>query len=262
MRTADLQVGISLALVVIWLALAVVALTGRGGVIRLAGWPALVAGGAATGLFAVYAGIVDAVADPAPLAAADGPTLHWMVDHRAGLLTPFMVAVSNAGGTLGMTVLTAIGVCLLTWMRRFRDAIVVLVAGTVAGPLVSAYKNLYARQRPPAATQVVAEPTYALPSGHSLSSMVVVGILAAVVILTLRSSVWRTLVLFAAALVVVTIGVSRLYLGVHWLTDVLAGWSIGGAWLSLCTAALLYGRHSSGLDRGPAAAIRSSLSRR
>jgi len=42
----------------------------------------------------------------------------------------------------------------------------------------------------------------------------------------------------------------------------LAGWSIGGAWLSLCTAALLYGRHSSGRDRGPAAAIRSSLSRR
>jgi len=266
-RTADLQVWIGLSLLVMWLAVVVVALTGRGIGIQRASWPTLVASGAAAALFAVYGGIVDAVADPAPLAAADGPTLRWMVGHRTGVLTPVMAQVSNAGGTPGMTVLTAIGVALLTWKRRFRDAIVVLVAGAVAGPLVSAYKHLYARPRPPAATQLVAEPSYALPSGHSLSSMVVVGILAVVVTRMLHSALRRILTVSAAALVIATIGVSRLYLGVHWLTDVLAGWSLGGAWLSLCTVALVYRRprqtgiedlrrlpaHSSLVDSSPAA---------
>jgi membrane-associated phospholipid phosphatase len=237
-RTADAQLWLSLGLVAVWLVVAVVALTG-GGAGRHLSRGTLVATGAVAALFAAYAVVVDAVADPAPLSSADGPTLRWMVDHRSAPVTLVMVKISNFGGTLGMTVLTALGVVVLLWRRRFREALVVLVVGAVAGPLVSTYKHLYERQRPPVATQLVAEPSYALPSGHSLSSMAVVGILTVVAIRLLRSPVRRLLVLAAGVTTVVAIGVSRLYLGVHWLTDVLAGWLLGGAWLSLCTAALV-----------------------
>jgi len=237
-HTADAQQWISFALIAVWLVVAAVALSGRG---RRPSRGVLIATGASTLLFTGYAAVVDAVADPAPLAGVDGPTLQWMIDHRTGPLDVIMVQVSNLGGTAGMTVLTVLGVGLLGWKGRYRDAVVVAVAGAVAGPLVNGFKHLYARQRPPMATQLVLEPTYALPSGHSLSSTVVVGILAVVTIRALHSTVQRVLVGCAATAVVVTIGVSRLYLGVHWLTDVLAGWLLGGAWLSLCVAALLLG---------------------
>jgi hypothetical protein len=91
-------------------AVAVVALTGRG---QRPAPGTLVATGVVAALFAAYAAVVDAVADPAPLSALDGPTLRWMVDHRSAPMTTLMREISNAGGTLGMTVLTALG-----WRRR------------------------------------------------------------------------------------------------------------------------------------------------
>jgi membrane-associated phospholipid phosphatase len=249
-HTADAQEWLSLGLMAIWVVAAIVAMTSR----RLARRPprgTMIAAGVAAALFAAYAGVVDAVADPAPLAAVDGPTLRWMIDHRTALVNPVMVEISNLGGTAGMTVLTAIAFGLLAWKRHYRDAAVVVVAGAVAGPLVSGFKHLYARERPPVATQLVFEPTYALPSGHALSSTVVVGILTVVAVRMLGSTAYRILAVCAGASIIVVIGVSRLYLGVHWLTDVLAGWFLGGTWLALCTAVLL-------LDRGSSVGGRSS----
>jgi membrane-associated phospholipid phosphatase len=242
--TADAQEWFGLGLLAIWVVAAVVTASGLS---RRPSRGTLVATGAGAALFAAYAGVVDAVADPAPLAAVDGPVLRWMIDHRTAPLDPIMVEISKLGGTAGMTVLTVLAVGVLVWKSRYRDAVVVAVAGAVAGPLVNGFKHLYARERPPAATQLVLEPTYALPSGHALSSTVVVGILAVVTVRALHSTARRVLVVSGAVIVVVAIGVSRLYLGVHWLTDVLAGWSLGGAWLALCTAALLLGPR----DQGP-----------
>jgi membrane-associated phospholipid phosphatase len=257
-RFADAQLWLSLGLMVIWFVVAMLAASGRGPVPRVPRGT-LVATGLGAALFTAYSYVVDAVADPAPLSAVDGPTLHWMIDHRTALLNPVMVEVSNLGGTAGMTVLTALGVGLLVWRRYYREALVVLLAGSVAGPLVSGFKHLYARQRPPAATQLVLEPTYALPSGHALSSTVVVGILTVVAVEMVRSTAQRILAVCVGAAIVLAIGVSRLYLGVHWLTDVLAGWFLGGAWLALCTAVLLLdgptpsdGRSSQGLPEGEA----------
>ena len=139
MRTADAQQWLSVGLAAVWLAVAVAALTGRG---RRPPPETLVATGVVAALFAAYAAVVDAVADPDPLSALDGPTLQWMVDHRSAPATALMREISNAGGTLGMTVLTALGVAVLLWRRRLREAVVVLVAGAVTGPLVSAYKHL------------------------------------------------------------------------------------------------------------------------
>jgi undecaprenyl-diphosphatase len=112
--------------------------------------------------------------------------------------------------------------------------LLVVQAATVgASLLISGFKRLYGRVRPPAAERLMTESNPALPSGHALGSIVVLGVLAAVVVLVTHRAVLRIGALAAGALGVVVIGVSRLYLGVHWLTDVVTGWLLGGAWLAV-----------------------------
>jgi membrane-associated phospholipid phosphatase len=112
----------------------------------------------------------------------------------------------------------------------------------VALPLTNGFKNLYDRPRPPVGERLAIEGNPSLPSGHALGSVVVIGVLAAVVVLLMRSLALRVLAVVAAAVLVATIGISRLYLAVHWTTDVLAGWFLGGAWLALCVTVLCVAR--------------------
>lgn len=227
MSTADATLVLGLSLMAAWL-VAVVALRRRVP-------PGVLAGlGVAAVCFALYAGVVDAVADPAPLAGADAPVLAWLVAHRTPGLDTLLRAVSTVGGTLGMTVLAAAGALVLLVRQRMRHALLVVVAAAGAGLLVTLTKNLYQRERPPLGVRLTVETTYSLPSGHALGSAVVLGVLAVVAILGLRSATARALVAACAVLGTLIIGFSRLYLGAHWLTDVLAGWLLGAAWLALC----------------------------
>lgn len=107
---------------------------------------------------------------------------------------------------------------------------------TIAG------KDLIGRQRPPL---VDAVPPYeyspSFPSGHTLNAVVVIGIIAYLVILRRESKRARIAVGTAAVLFALMVGMSRVYLGHHWFTDVLAGFVLGAAWLSIIiTAHRLY----------------------
>jgi membrane-associated phospholipid phosphatase len=230
---ADVGVVLGLVLVAGWLAVFGWSLTRR-----RAGHPVrgglLVGTGVAAVLFAAQSWVVDAVADPGRLAAADQPVLDWVLAHRSGAATAAMVAISDAGGTVGMALLAAVG-AVAVWSRGHRgDAAVIVVAALGSAVLLTGFKNLYERARPPAVDQLAIESTYSLPSGHSLGSAVVIGVLAAVAIRHLHRPAARVAVGALAGCAVALIGVSRLYLGVHWTTDVLVGWLLGGAWLALC----------------------------
>lgn len=213
--------------------------------------PLLVGTTVALVLFAAQAAVVDAVADlPAPGAPGPGVLDHavwsWVLAHRVAWLTPLIVGVSAIGGTVSMTALVLVGVTALTITHRRAEAAVVLIAFAGSGLLEWGFKHLYERSRPPVADQLVVETTYALPSGHTLDATVVLGVLAAVVVLHARRVVLRVGAAAAAALGAVLIGLSRIYLGVHWATDVLTGWLLGGTWLAVCVTALVVLEH-----RGP-----------
>lgn len=183
--------------------------------------------------------VVDAVADENGLHVADAPTLAWFVAHRTEALTAVAKALALLGGTVAMTVVATVTVVTL-WLRGRRpQAVVVAVTAFGGGLLVAGFKHLYARDRPPMIDRLDTLTSHSLPSGHALGSTVVLGLLAAVLALHVRRRAARAGVIAAAVATVVAVGVSRLYLGVHWLTDVLTGWLLGGAWLAVAVTALV-----------------------
>jgi undecaprenyl-diphosphatase len=93
-------------------------------------------------------------------------------------------------------------------------------------------KQLFARPRPYFEHPLLLETSYSFPSGHAMDSFVVYGMLAYFAVLALESWHARTAVVFGAALLVLLIGFSRMYLGVHYFSDVVAGYAAGGVWLS------------------------------
>ncbi len=80
---------------------------------------------------------------------------------------------------------------------------------------------------------------YSFPSGHSFAGLLLYGVLAFLLVRSLQSRGARIAVIIAAAVLIGSIGLSRVYLGVHWPSDVLGAWLLAGAWLWLCASVYL-----------------------
>jgi undecaprenyl-diphosphatase len=172
------------------------------------------------------------------LSAQDGPALHWVVAHREGVGTGFSIVLAVIGGTASMMVLTVVASGILLYLGRWPAALVVAATAALGGLLVITFKPLYGRPRPPVVDQVIHYHGYSLPSGHALGSTVVLGIVAAALYPALSSTRRRIALIAGAAGLAVAVGLSRVYLAAHWLTDVVTGWLLGGAWLAVGVTAL------------------------
>ncbi|WP_156094755.1 phosphatase PAP2 family protein [Nocardia lijiangensis] len=174
------------------------------------------------------------------LATMDPEVSGWAIENRNGVLTPAARMVSNCGDTLSMTILAVIVCAGLLHVRDRLHAGLVAVTALGSGLIVVIAKRLVGRERPPVADRLAVEHSLSYPSGHSTGTFVVVGIVAIVLIPKLRQPVARAGAALLAVLFVATVGVSRVYLGVHWPTDVLAGWAIGALWILLCLVVFHY----------------------
>jgi membrane-associated phospholipid phosphatase len=176
----------------------------------------------------------------------DDAVQHWVLAHQSAPLLAFFLVVTRVGGIAPMTGLAVLGAAYLWARGRRRVAAGVLVAPVVAVLLFNVVKRIYARARPVGLGGIVPS-SYSFPSGHATASTAICCTLAYVY--------WRegliarpTAVAFATA-VPVLIGVSRVYLNVHWATDVIGGWCAGLLISVLCT--LLYDRHRRRQDDIP-----------
>jgi membrane-associated phospholipid phosphatase len=204
---------------------------GTGGMHRRAATGAGLAVGlvllAAAALWAGFTG-----AGPAQL---DGPALAESIEDRNAGLTSVAVVVTTIGSTVAMAVLAVVVGAWCWWRGRRADAVLAIGAMAVASLLFRVLKLVLERTRPPVADHLVPVSNESLPSGHATMSIVVIGTLV-VLAWSGRSVVERTAMVAAAALWVGAVGATRVYLGVHWLSDVLAGWAVGAAWLAVCVA--------------------------
>jgi undecaprenyl-diphosphatase len=169
--------------------------------------------------------------------AFDGAVTRWFVRHREPWLTSIMRTVTAFGSTTVLIPLVVIS-GLALYRRRGSWLPLATLAAAQAGAIVlyDTIKLLVHRPRPSVGPLVATASGYSFPSGHATQSMAVYVTLA-LVLSAGRDMRTRTAAVAAAVIITLLIGVSRVYLGVHWATDVIAGWALGAAWIvALATA--------------------------
>ena len=187
----------------------------------------------------LFGGITEDVIHHDPLTQFDVTLLDW-VHVRA---TPAGYAISNAisvlGSPLTLTIL-ALGVGLLLAARRQWILLGGWLAAFAGGGLLNAVLKLVIRRpRPPYAAEFLQHYSWSFPSGHAMGSLIGYGMLAYVLaLLWIHRRSAQISVVLVAALLIVAIGLSRLYLGVHYFSDVVGGYAAGVLWLSACISGL------------------------
>ena len=170
----------------------------------------------------------------ASTAALDHQLATWFHAHLNGTTGPLWQAVSfTAGGTIMWVVLVS-GVVLLACRKRWH-ALLTLVLTVPCGVLVGeGIKLLVQRQRPYLVGPFVDWAGYSFPSGHAISATLLYGFLCITLFRFVQSKPWRALEFFATVLITLLVGLSRIALGAHYLTDVIAGMTLGAVWLIVC----------------------------
>jgi undecaprenyl-diphosphatase len=144
--------------------------------------------------------------------------------------------ITGLGGTAVLTLLTLAVTGLFLLQRKWHLAIYVaaaVVTGTILSHLMKAG---FDRPRPDLVAHGQHVYTASFPSGHSMVSAIVFLTLGALLAGTLKKRTERTYVMVLAVLLALMVGLSRVYLGVHWPTDVLGGWAVGTGWALVCWA--------------------------
>jgi undecaprenyl-diphosphatase len=201
---------------------------------------------------AVGAGkLMEDVTDGDGVAVLDHPVASFVATHRTGALTMLMRAASVSGSPVVLGAITvAAGVVLgIIWGGRGPVLVAVMtVAGN--GVLTLVLKQAVARPRPPLGGALAAADGYAFPSGHAANAAAAFGVLALLCAGPLRTWTARVGVWAGAAILTTLVGISRIYLGVHWVTDVLGGWAFGTLWLAVVvTGSTILARTGRGSPR-------------
>lgn len=152
----------------------------------------------------------------------------WRTGHPG--FVSAMRDLSGLGSTVVLTVFVLLGVGYLLLVSARATALLVAASAISATVLVSVFKSVFGRVRPDAAFAELVAPGLSFPSGHATMSAAIFLTMGALLASTRSRWQERAYVLFAAAVLTVLVGLSRVGLGVHWATDVLGGWAFGSAW--------------------------------
>ncbi len=170
--------------------------------------------------------------------AFDDGVLRWLAAYRTPVLDNIALQVTSLGNTAVLIMVLAIASVFL-YLSRHRYSAYLLWIAVVGEKLINALlKNAYGRPRPSVVTHETQVVSLSFPSGHAMSAVVVYGAMAYLIgrlapSRRLRRATWTT-----AVFVIVLVGLSRIYLGVHYPSDVIGGFLAGFAWVAILASVL------------------------
>ncbi len=182
----------------------------------------------------IFGGIARGVVAQRPLTVVDAHLAAWLHARVTPGLTAVMLGLSALGSPVLVSTL-AVLLSLVLLGRRQWYALLALVLTVSGGILLNVLlQSAFHRTRPQFSDPILTLTSYSFPSGHAMAATVFYGWLAALAVSRLSAWRWRVLAVVVVGVLILLIAFSRLYLGAHYLSDVLAAMAEGLAWLALC----------------------------
>jgi undecaprenyl-diphosphatase len=197
----------------------------------------LLVGGLATiGLTWLFLGIAEEIPERSRMVQVDTGIARWLEAHGTEPGETILSWVTTFGAPV-LVALVVAAVLYFAWRREWRTAIALALTSSGGVVLSNVLKVVFHRGRPATVVEFIPHPSWSFPSGHALNSVVSYGFLTLLLLERIRDGRQRIAVVLAALVMIIAIGFSRLYLGVHYLSDVTGGWVAGVAWLLVCASA-------------------------
>jgi len=186
----------------------------------------------------LFGAIAEDVVTGATITLVDVRLAHWFHDRATPGFTRAMLFVTHWNGIVGSSIM-AVLLALWFWRLHAHYWLIVCLVAVPGGMLLNvALKHVFRRTRPSFDDPLLSLMTYSFPSGHTAAATVFYGLLACYLVRRVRTWRARALVMLGAVVMVMLVALSRMYLGVHYLSDVLAAAAEGAAWLAICITAV------------------------
>lgn len=164
--------------------------------------------------------------------AFDKTLLLWLHQFSNPILDRLMLTITQLGNPSIVVLVASVSLAIL-WLQRYKQEAKVFAIACLGGAVLSTGMKLaFNKPRPELWQRLITEKSFSFPSGHALGSVVLYGFLA--YLLAIAYPKFSRIIYIVAVVAIMAIGLSRLYLGVHWPTDVVAGYGIGFLWLRMC----------------------------
>lgn len=185
-----------------------------------------------------FSEIAEDVVEGDTITVIDVQLAHWFRARATEGFTRAMLFITHWNGITGTSVMTALLAAWFAW-RKAHYWLIVLVTAVPGGMLLNVVlKHIFRRQRPSLEDPLLTLATYSFPSGHTVAATLFYGVLACFLVRRIHAWPRRALVVAAGCLMVMLVALSRMYLGVHYLSDVMAASAEGAAWLAVCVTAV------------------------
>lgn len=186
----------------------------------------------------VFGELAEDVVEGDTITVIDAHLAQWFHLRTHPVFTQVMFFITHWNGIVGSSIMGAL-LALWFWRRGAHYWLLVAVTAIPGGMLLNvALKHVFQRARPSFDDPLLTLTTYSFPSGHTAAATVFYGLLACYLVRRVHGRALRVLVVLGACAMVALVALSRMYLGAHYLSDVLAATLEGCAWLSVCVTAV------------------------